>query len=191
MPSLTGMSKSKPNKAVKWSVPRWSRAREFKRIVPSIFGIAPVTRIVGISLFIAAVLCISFKIAIPQMQFDFLWQALLAIPAMFVYLAIMLCLDCFLPGQVKLNAIAITYSNGRITGRTLISDIEKARFVVFSDEHLLLRLYLRGKSKKIPIPPTLDLEELAALLPAIEIVDARGRFQRVRKLLEQTSHTRK
>ena len=70
---------------LKWSTPRWSRARGLNKLVPTVFGVGPIVLIVGVSTIVGAAICAGVKLAFPLIQLGFAWQALLAIPAMFAH----------------------------------------------------------------------------------------------------------
>jgi hypothetical protein len=51
---------SKRARTLKWSTPRWSRARDLRKLAPIVFGTGPIVRIVGVSIIVGVAICLHF-----------------------------------------------------------------------------------------------------------------------------------
>ena len=180
--ATTELPKTGTNEArkLKWSTPRWSRARELKRIAPIVFGIGAIVRIVGVSIIVGAVICVGAKLAVPQLQLDFARKALFAIPAMYTYLGAWFLIHLLLPGRVKINEKHISHSTGQSGWRVSLTDLESSKLIVFSPDHIHLIIRANGKVRTLAVPSTADLRLLVSLIGSTVVLDKRRQFAAAR-----------
>lgn len=175
---------TKQARRLKWSVPRWSMARELRKVAPIVFGIWPIVRIIVISLIIGAGLCVAAKLAVPQIQLAFAWKALFAIPTMFAYLGTYFAIRLLVPSQVKITEKYILYSTGQSAWRIDLSDIDSSKLVVYSPQHIRLIIRAKGRARKLAVPATVDLQQLTSLLSSTVVFNKRAEFQTARAFVK-------
>ena len=173
---------------LKWSTPRWSRARGLNKLVPTVFGVGPIVRIVGVSTIVGAAICAGVKLAFPLIQLGFAWQALLAIPAMFAYVGIWFLVHLMVPGQATINEKYISHSAVQSGWRVEFSHIESSRLIIFSPDHIRLIIRTDGETRKLAVSSTADLQLLISLLSSTEVLDKRPQFSAARSRVETAQY---
>jgi hypothetical protein len=172
-------------RAVWWFTPRWSRARELGKLAPSVLGFRAIGRIVGISTVLGSAICIGAMVVFPNIPAAFAWQALIAIPAGLAPLFLFFPIHLWIPEMARITEKYVTEQTGQHVWHARLTEIEQAELVVLSDEHLYLRLRVRGKLRRIGVSPNTDLRALTALLNSTFVRDRRQQFAAARLLVEQ------
>jgi hypothetical protein len=151
------------------------------RVSKTIFGKGPLLRIVGISLGIGGLVVAGAKLAFPLMPLNFVGPALLAIPLMLAYCAVMVGLHVLLRPQVRLDGKRISRFHGQ-TGRSVnVQDITRARLVILSAEHVQLRVKSEKRTLTTALPASIELRQLLRFLPDLEVADKRAVFAAIRR----------
>jgi hypothetical protein len=169
---------------LKWKTPRWLRAHVLRRVAAMVFSRGPMLRILATSLLVSAVIWCGARWSVPNLQFDALWQALLICPLVFANSGIFLLVHWGIRGQVTLTEHCLRYSHSNGNLKVGINEIEAARLVVFSAEHLVLKVRpVQKREFTIALPTATDLRLLTSLLPRIEVVDKRTAFAVARTIV--------
>lgn len=175
---------AEPVRMLKWRAPRWLRAHVLRRVAAMVFNRGPMLRILGTSLLVGAGIWFGARWAVPNLQFNALWRALLICPLVFANSGIFLLVHWGIRGQVTLTEQRLRYSHSNGNMKVDIDEIESARLVIFSAEHLVLKVRPAQKREfTIALPATTDLRLLTSLLPGIDVVDKRTAFAAARAIV--------
>lgn len=172
---------------LKWKGPRWFKDREYRRVLPMLFGAGPLCRIIVASIVVGAILCGAAKWAFPQLQFGFLWPAAVAIPAILSLLGVQIGLCWWISDSVRIDDKAVRIDSASKASAIALERITRSRLVVFSSEHVLLYLRVIGSKwrwRRIAVAADVLLDEILDRLPGTEVVDRRESFAVARRLTE-------
>lgn len=168
-----------------WSVPRWSYSSKSLRSARRVLGWQPALRIVTISIAIGTPICIAAKLAFPQLQLGFVWMALLAIPLMFVRVALVVAVSLLDAPSIKVTDGVMEHSHNGSSRKLKRVDLESCQLVFLSAAHALLRFKRQQKSETIGVDLQIDLRLLCELLDPVEVIDKRAAFSRACAMVER------
>lgn len=177
----------KPRK-LSWWTPRWSAVRDFRRVMPLVFGWRPLLRITVVSVCVGGGICLAALMAFPQLPLGFLWQAIFGIPGVLAYLAVMSLLQIVIRNQVTVTPERIAWTAGQSPLAFKREEIVSARLVVFDADHIQLMLRTAERRKTLAMSARVDLQQLTGLLKPTDVLDRRAAFQAARELVAQRRH---
>jgi hypothetical protein len=162
-----------------WREPRWAYVSKLWRQLRCLLNPTSLIRISLVTAFLAAVIVWGLKWVMPQVILPNLWPLLLALPGILLLLILQTSLLTLIPPTATVRPDKICVQHSESMSIVDAASIARTYIIVFSNQRIRLRIcYLhkeKCKSLTIGVPPTVDLERLAELLPVWPIVrDARS-----------------
>ena len=139
------------------------------RTARQVLGVRFWLRVSAASAAIFVVLVGLAKWAFPLLPVGDLWKAVVVIPGMFAYLAIMIGLHIALPKFVKVRKDRVLIHHGQTPTMIKADEIQSTRLVFFGDGRAVMRITYcqkdRRRSLNVAVKPGVDLKKLVELLP--------------------------
>lgn len=163
-----------------WTVPRWAYVSKLWRQLRCLLNLASLIRISLVTAFLAALIVWGLQWMMPQVILPNLWPLLLALPGILLLLILQTSLLTLIPPTATIWPDKVCVQHGDSARIVDAASIAKTYIIVFSNQRIRLRIcYVRRAKRQslaIGVPPTVDLDRLAELLPVWPIVrDARSR----------------
>ena len=138
-------------------------------------------RVSFLSLILGVAIVAGAKLAVPALQLPPIWKMLLALPAVYAYMLLMVVVQMVVPSRVEVREDRILASAGQSAWFVKSEDIRRTRIVVFAPDRIRLRVFFsrRGKlsSRTFGLSPKLSLDDLCIKLAIYpEVWDARERY---------------
>jgi len=164
-----------------WYVPRWAYTNRLWSRLQWLLRAASLARIAIGAGIATAVIIGGLKWALPQLKLPNLLPVVLSLPTMMLTLICQVGLLTLIPPVATVRADKIIVQHGQSGAIIDAKSVTKTSLTFYSDDRVRLRVCFHKKSKPrsrvIGIPPTVDFDRLAKMLPTYPVVhDARHRL---------------
>jgi hypothetical protein len=174
-----------PRVKVSWWTPYWFHVPRTWRTWRQLLRPRAIARITVFSVALGAVMIAVVKAANPMIQLPPVWKMLLALPAFYGYVLVMLLVHAALPSHVEVRKDRMHAMTGQSHWVVKSEAVRRTRIVVFAVHRVRLRVFYfhkgRVRSRTLGVAGKLNLDELAnALAVYPEVWNAQDRYCKLR-----------